>query len=192
METVTGRDYAIQAQSDKYDNVPYSSLDCQGFVEKVLKDCKVTKPDGTYYNWKGSNSMWRNALAWKGTIEECKLIYDCIPLGAWVFIVKNDGGEQERGYFDDQGNAVHVGIYCNDSNLPVRDSTKNNKRNGVGYRSLKGFTHVGLPLMIRFKDDISASDALRSVSILRDISSSDIDFLKALTTLTEYIMRGDA
>ena len=171
IQKVTGSAFALQAQSEKYTGVPYSKLDCQGFVEEVLKNCGVRKPDGSIYNWKGSNSMWRNALSWKGTLEECRKAFGSIPLGAWVFIVKNDGGEIDRGYEDNEGNACHVGIYCREGTEPVRDSTKSNTRYGVGYRKLSGFTHVGLPKMITFgKTSISKDEAL-----------------KALETLTKYI-----
>ena len=187
METVTGNSYATQAQSEKYTGVPYSKLDCQAFMEEVLKDCGVRKPDGTVYNWRGSNSMWRNALSWKGTIAECRKLYGSIPLGAWVFIVRNDGGEKDRGYTDNAGNASHVGIYCREGSEPVRDSTKTKTRDGVGYRKLDGFTHVGLPKMITYNGRNTRSDALNAVSTLRNQDSSDEDCLKALETLTIYM-----
>ena len=187
VESVTGTAYATQAQSDRYTGVPYSKLDCQAFVEEVLKDCGVRKPDGSVYNWKGSNSMWRNALRWKGTIEECKRLFNGIPLGAWVFIVKNDGGEVARGYHDNEGNASHVGIYCREGTEPVRDSTKTTKRDGVGYRKLDGFTHVGLPTMITYNGNTSRIEALKAVGIIRDENSTDEDCLKALETLTKYM-----
>ena len=187
VESIAGTAYATQAQSDRYTGVPYSKLDCQAFVEEVLKDCGVRKPDGSVYNWKGSNSMWRNALRWKGTIEECKRLFNGIPLGAWVFIVKNDGGEVARGYHDNEGNASHVGIYCREGSEPVRDSTKTANRDGVGYRKLDGFTHVGLPTMITYNGNTSRIEALKAVSIIRDESSTDEDCLKALETLTKYM-----
>ena len=186
-ETITGTEYATQAQSDRYTGVPYSKMDCQTFVEAVLKDCGVRKPDGSAYNWKGSNSMWRNALHWKGTIEECRKMFGGIPLGSWVFIVKHDGGEVDRGYHDEEGNASHVGIYCRDGSEPVRDSTKTKTRDGVGYRKLDGFTHVGLPNMILYNRKEPRSEALTAVGILRNQDSSDEDCLKALETLTKYM-----
>lgn len=187
VQSITGTAFATQAQSDRYTGVPYSKLDCQAFVEEVLKDCGVRKPDGSVYNWKGSNSMWRNALRWKGTIEECRRLFNGIPLGAWVFIVKNDGGEVARGYHDNEGNASHVGIYCREGSEPVRDSTKTAKRDGVGYRKLDGFTHVGLPTMITYNGNTSRIEALKAVSIIRDENSTDEDCLKALETLTKYM-----
>ena len=148
--------FAEQARSNKYTGITYDELDCQAFVEQVLKDTGTRKADGQAYNWKGSNSMWRNALSWKGTIAECIKKFGCIPLGAWVFIVSRDGGEKEKGYNDNEGNAKHVGIYCIDNKTPVRDSTRtaNGTRNGVGYRSIDSFNYVGLPFMIDFKNTL--------------------------------------
>ena len=176
MENISHFKYAEQARSEKYTGVPYTKLDCQGFVEEVLKDCGVRKPDGTVYNWKGANSMWRNALLWKGTIAECLHTYGEIPPGAWVFIVANDGGEKEKGYNDLEGNAKHVGIYVGGEE-PVRDSTRGSGRNGVGYRTIKAFTHVGLPFMIDFID----------TNVLPNLDKAEA--LKALQTLKAYIER---
>ena len=176
--------FASQAVSAKYDSIPYNTLDCQGFVEKVLADCGVRKADGEKYNWRGSNSMWRNALSWKGTISECLRKFGGIPLGAWVFIIKNDGGEKEKGYNDDQGNASHVGIFCREyGNEQVRDSTRSTKlkRDGVGYRSIDSFTHVGLPYMISFTDN--------SLTLNKETVSRE-EALKALETLKLYILGG--
>lgn len=186
-ETVTGNVFAEQACSEKYTGVPYSKLDCQGFVEQVLKDCGVRKSTGLAYNWRGSNDMWRHALLWRGTIEECIDLYGDIPLGAWVFIVKNDGGEVARGYHDDFGNASHVGIYCRRDDNPVRDSTLTSTRNGVGYRALKGFTSVGIPTMIDFTVDKSDKTALHAISVLRNPKASDTEILEALVNLNKYM-----
>lgn len=151
---ITGKEYATQACSQKYDNIPYSKMDCQMYVEEVLADCGVRNSNGKRYNWKGSNDMWRNALKWKGTIQDALDKFGHIPDGAWMFIIKNDGGEEERGYHDGLGNATHVAIYCKpDSKTPVRDSTRSSKRDGVGYRSLDAFTHVGLPTVIDYSQN---------------------------------------
>lgn len=192
MERVNGTAYAIQAMSDKYTGIPYSKLDCQAFVEEVLKDSGVRKPDGSVYNWKGSNSMWRTDLSWKGTIEQCRTRFGEIPVGAWVFIVKRDGGEKEKGYNDNEGNASHVGIYCRHTFEQVRDSTRTSYRNGVGYRELAGFTHVGLPKMLIYNEEIpskptSENAALRAIDTIRNTSSSASNVLDALQTLTKYL-----
>ena len=147
--------FVNQAISSVYDGIKYSQLDCQAFVERVLADAGCRKPDGSKYNWKGSNSMWRNALSWKGTLDECKAKFGLIPPGAWVFVWANDGGEKERGYDDDEGNAKHVGIYV--GGTQTRDSTKTSSRDGVGYRPLsQGWNRVGLCKYIDY--DISGGD----------------------------------
>ena len=187
MKEVNSLVFAEQARSTKYDKIKYADADCQTFVEMVLKDCGVRKADGTIYNWSGCNKMWRVALTWKGTIEECIRQYGEIPLGAWMFIWKNDGGEKERGYFDNEGNAKHIGIYVG-GEKPVRDSTRTKNavgkiiRDGVGYRSLDGFTHVGLPFMIDYFDESLVPNTTGKVS--------QADALKALETLKLYILGG--
>lgn len=177
---VTGVEFASQARSSKYDSLTYNKADCQKFVELILIDCGILKPSGQPYDWKGSNSMWRNALSWKGTIEECIAKYGEIPLGAWVFIVKHDGGEKERGYNDNEGNAKHVGIYVggSDPNKTVRDSTETRTRNGVGYRELNGFNMVGLPKMIDYEKILFEDTCM---NITKQMA------LDALETLTKYI-----
>lgn len=135
--------------------------------------------------------MWRTALSWKGTIEQARTKFGSIPLGAWVFIVRNDGGEKERGYNDKEGNASHVGIYCRNEREQVRDSTKTSYRDGVGYRQLQGFTHVGIPKMIDFTvPDLTRESALDAVRIIRNAGSTDESYLEALETLTKYLFGG--
>ena len=139
----TGKEFADCALLPKWDKYKYDQLDCQGFVEEVLKDIGVVKSNGTPYNWKGCNSMYRNLFSWRGTVEECKEVFGDIPLGAFVYIWTEKGAETV-GYFDDLGNCKHVGIYC--GNNVVRDSTRSTKtqRNGVGTRTLDGFNRVTL------------------------------------------------
>ena len=170
---LTGDRFAQQAQADKYTCIKYDKYDCQAFVELVLRDCGVRKPDGAVYNWKGSNDMWRNALSWKGTISECMQRFGNIPSGAWVFMVAHDGGEVKRGYHDNEGNASHVGIYCRPGNAKaVRDSTKGTSRDGVGYRPLSDFTHIGLPTVISYGAEpspvIDKTEALKALKTLSD------------------------
>lgn len=174
----TGADMAEQAITGGYVGIPYSKLDCQGFVEQVLKDCGVRKPDGTVYNWRGSNSMWRNYIGWKGTISECIEAFGEIPLGAFMFIVKNDGGEEERGYHDGLGNASHVGLYVGKGgDFDIMDSQGNR---GVSYCNRKIFTHVGLMEMIDYyTEPIPPAE-----------HPTKEEALKALETLTKYIIGG--
>lgn len=105
MSKPSARAFAEMAYSYRDSGIPYSKWDCQAFVEQMLKKVGVNR------NWRGSNHMWREALSWKGTPEECIQKYGCIPPGAWVFTLKWDGSEKKRGYYDNEGAAVHVGIY---------------------------------------------------------------------------------
>ena len=162
-------------------------MDCQAFVEQVLKDCGVRKPDGSCYNWRGVNSMWRTAFTWKGTVQDAIKTFGDIPLGAWVIMWVNDGGEKERGYFDGLGNAKHVGIFVggNHTDEEVRDSTRTTKkptRDGVGYRSLSGFNYVCLPFMIDYVEN--------NLEPIKEEKPSKDDALKALETVKLYILKG--
>lgn len=184
---VPGTALATQAMIGGYIGTPYSKLDCQGFVEEVLKDCGVRKSDGYPYNWRGSNSMWRNFIQWRGTIEECRKKFGCIPKGAFMFLVVHDGGEVEKGYHDSLGNAKHVGLYIGNANdeYPCMDSQGDR---GVDICKLNVFTHVGLMTMIDYENQPEPKpDALKAVNTLRNPDSTDEDCLEALKTLTKYI-----
>lgn len=195
----TGEDIAEQAVTGGYIGKPYSQMDCQGFVEQVLKDLGVRKPDGTVYNWRGSNSMFRNYIKWRGTIEECKKKFGEIPEGAFVFLVKHDGGEKEKGYRDDLGNASHVGIYAGGcfASPPCIDSQPSR---GVALCDLKVFTHVGLMDMVDYYTSPEPpytspepapipeeAEVLKAIGILRNQKSSDREYLEALKKLTKYM-----
>ena len=144
----TGIQYGKRAEDPAYNSLKYSQVDCQAFCEKVLKDLGVRKSNGAVYDWRGSNDMWRNAVSWKGTIAEARQKFGQIPVGSWAFMVAHDGGEIPRGYHDDQGNAAHIAIVVNQSQ--VRDSTKGTGRDGVAYRKLSDFNMIGLPKMLDF------------------------------------------
>ena len=90
-----------------YLGTPYSRLDCQAFVERVLADCGIRK------NLPGSNAWYREVKSngWVGTPEECKQKYGQVPPGAFLFILKQDGGEPSKYKPDGIGNASHIGIY---------------------------------------------------------------------------------
>ena len=161
---ITGADFAHQAETGGYLGIPYEKLDCQGFVERVLKDCGVRKPNGTIYDWRGSNSMYRNYIDWRGSIAEAEKTFGSIPLGALLFTVANDGGEKEKGYHDNLGNAKHVGIYIGGTHGSIHSTT-----GGVQYAKFpsKRWTHVGLLKMIDYhvqnEDNISSRDRIFSL-----------------------------
>lgn len=144
----TGIQYGKKAEDPAYNSLKYSQVDCQAFCEKVLKDLGVRKSNGAVYDWRGSNDMWRNAVSWRGTVDDAIKKFGGIPVGAWAFMVSHDGGEVARGYHDDMGNAAHVAIIVNKSR--VRDSTKGTGRDGVAYRKLSDFNMIGLPKMLDF------------------------------------------
>lgn len=157
-------------------NIPYKQLDCQAFVERVLADC------GIYENWRGSNHMWREALDWKGTVDEAIKKWGSVPVGAWLFTVKNDGGEVKRGYHDDQGNAAHVGIYTAKGKGAMHSSTGGVQE--CAFPDPKRWTHVGLAKDIDYKSVPEAQydvlDILNGMLKLCDDMIAKINILKGL------------
>ena len=144
MSDHTAVQFAECALLPKWEKYKYDQMDCQGFVEAVLKDIGVRKENGKPYDWRGSNSMYRNYYSWRGTVNECIGKFGSVPVGAFVYIWK-ETGEEEVGYHDGLGNCTHVGIYC--GNNVVRDSTRSTRkpfRDGPGTRTLEGFTRVTL------------------------------------------------
>ena len=105
---ITADRFVRQAKSGNYLGIPYSKLDCQAFVERVLTDAGEKG-----HNWRGSNHMWRDALSEKHELTTV----DDGPSGAWMFTLKRDGGEKARGYNDNEGNANHVGIYLGNGDV---------------------------------------------------------------------------
>ena len=93
----------LSRAGDKYLGRSYSEMDCQAFVENCLRDVGIRK------DLRGSNAWWRT-MTWTGTPEECVRIFGSVPNGAFLFILKDDGGEKQRGYYDGKGNASHIGL----------------------------------------------------------------------------------
>ena len=164
----TGKQYADLAKNPKYDKIKYSEKDCQAFCELVLKDLGVRQPNGKSYDWKGSNDMFRNAVSWVGTIDECRRKFGDIPLGSWAFMWDTSGAEKDRGYYDGKGNASHIGIYI--GNDTVRDSTKIKNasgqviRDGVGTRPIKQFQKIGLCKLL----DYAGTNPIINIEVNRD------------------------
>lgn len=171
---IQGKDIAKCAMLSTWDRFTYSHLDCQAFVEAVLKEVGIRKKDGTVFNWKGSNSMYRNYYYWRGTISECIKKYGSIPLGAFVYIRKDSGDN----YNDGLGNFSHVGLYV--GNDKVRDSTRSTKtgRDGVGTRSISGFTHVSLLSGVDYAN--SSGDKTLDILEILDKIEKDINDIRNL------------
>ena len=124
---ITGQHIADTAINSGLLGTPYSKLDCQAFVEEVLKLAGLK-----IINYRGSNHMWRDLVYDREPITD----YD-VAAGTLVFKVKFDGGEKKRGYNDKMGNAVHVGISL--GNGKVMHSTTG----GVQYGKTNSFTDWG-------------------------------------------------
>ena len=99
-----------------YLGTPYSTMDCQTFVERCMADCGLKR------DLKGSNA-WYREMDWVGTPEECEKIFGSIPTGAMLFIWSDDGGEMARGYKDGKGNASHIGIVTHTGKGAIHSSS---------------------------------------------------------------------
>lgn len=90
--------------------IPHSKCDCQAAVEKALALV------GIQVNYRGSNHMWRDMVHDRSWIYDYRAKHGKLTPGLICFTLKNDGSEKNRGYYDDMGAAVHVGIILdNDS-----------------------------------------------------------------------------
>ena len=85
---------------------PYSEMDCQAFVEWCLRQCGCNK------DLAGSNA-WYREVAKNGVVmtpEECVSSLGEVPIGAFLFIVSQDGKEPDKYKPDGMGNASHIGL----------------------------------------------------------------------------------
>lgn len=146
---ITAEKFVEQARTGNYLGIPYKQLDCQAFVEKVLKDC------GLSLDWRGSNHMWREALSEKHKITDAAEV----PAGAWLFTIKNDGGEKQRGYNDNEGNAAHVGIYLGDTEI-IHSTTGGVQMDVI---TSKRWTHYGLCKYIDFSGAADLREIVRQL-----------------------------
>ena len=123
--------------------IPYSQMDCIGFVNHVWQDIPVVSqhsyslPGGTNTFWRENTTQYPNLVStysttspdgqnptpvlwWKGTISECEAQFGSIPAGALLFHQISDQGpppipSQYAG--DGIGNFAHVGIYCGNNEV---------------------------------------------------------------------------
>ena len=154
----TGVDFAQQAIAGGYIGIPYSKLDCQALIEKVLYDTT-----GKRYNWRGSNDMYRNACQYVLPIGD-----DPVPPGYLLFTVKYDGGEQERGYHDDLGNAAHVGIRLFETG---KEGSIHSSTGGVQYAPYpdgKRWTHCGPLKCLEYTTGKTGEDRQKIKNLIQD------------------------
>ena len=146
-EWISGDDFSTLAVAYDPDitgvQIPYSQMDCIGYVNTVWKDIPVVSAN----NWSlpgGTNTFWRMntpeypnlvrtynttspdgqtptpVLWWKGTVSDCISEYGDIPAGALLFHQISDAGPpaipaQYAG--DGIGNFAHVGIYIGNNEV---------------------------------------------------------------------------
>lgn len=160
--------YVDRALTGGYLGTPYEQLDCQAFVEQVLKDCNALSK-----NWRGSNQMWRDA------------VYDrsddmsTIQQGEWVFTVRHDGGEVARGYHDDMGNAKHVGLYLGNGEV-MHSTTGGVQMSGI---SDSRWTHHAKVYDVAYLEDETQPDGVT----LDDIMQNLLDIRDKINALIEAI-----
>lgn len=169
--------FAKQAESDRYNGIPYSELDCQAFVEKVLEDLGCRNSAGKVYNWKGTNDIWRNALDEKYTYDACIEKYGTIPPGFLLFTMKHDGGEKARGYTDGY-NVCHTGIA-----LDARRA-RHSTTGGVQYctHPATRWTHAGKLSCLSMLDN--TDNKSNNNEVIRDTIATLTDLIKKLEAAT--------
>lgn len=166
---ITGEKIAYTAEHCGLLGTPYSKLDCQAFVEEVLKRAGYGS-----VNYRGSNHMWRELVTDRTPVKD-HFVYP----GSLVFIVRDDGGEVKRGYHDDMGNATHVAIAIGGGK--VMESTTG----GVQYGNVSRFTYSGLIKGVNYDDEGMGSPGASErptdeerIKKLIDILQDNLDELK--------------
>lgn len=98
-------------------------------------------------------------MTWTGTPEECKRKFGSIPVGAFLFILKFDGGEEKRGYHDGLGNASHIGIYTKQGKGALHSSQSKGQvcESAFAGKSINGgWNRIGLWDKLFYSDKINA------------------------------------
>ena len=145
---ISGEDFSTLAVAYDPDitghNIPYSELDCIGFVQKVWRDIDAVSSSDTLCSPLGTNTLWRTntsqypnlvrtfnttspdnqnpcpVLWYKDTISNCIAEYGEIPAGTLLFHQISEAGppaipSQYAG--DGIGNFAHVGIYIGNNQV---------------------------------------------------------------------------
>ncbi len=137
-----------------------AGLDCQGLVELCVRQ------SGGKMAYAGSNDMFRNACAWRGTLEEAKRTGRLVP-GAALFIVAKDGREPDKYKADSLGNASHVGLYAGAPGAEVVHASSS--RGCVAASALSnGWTHAAWLAAASYaqaKQEAKGADAMRPMTV---------------------------
>lgn len=130
----SANDFATKG--DQYIGWKYSEIDCQKLVELMLSEVGIHK------NLPGSNAWYRYCRenGWVGTPEECRKKFGKIPVGAWLFILENNGKEPDKYKADGLGNASHIGVYIGRKDGAIHSSSS---RGCVAYSKFNGRTISG-------------------------------------------------
>ncbi len=154
---LTAKKVVQQALNGNYIGLPYSRLDCQGLIKRILADA------GEAHSARGSNYMWRYWLSSWGTKNGM-----LIEPGMLVFTIKNDGREVPRGYRDNRGNAAHVGL------VVAENKVIHSSKGGVQWATVddKRWTHTGKMSFVDYSPrDESRFDDKALIQSLKDIIS---------------------
>ena len=170
------------AKSEAYYGTSYKKMDCQALLEAMLKDVGVRN------NWTGSNHMYRD-MAWVGTPEECKKKFGSIPVGAWIYILEQDGGEPEKYKRDGIGNASHVGVKIGSGKGAVHSSEK---MGGVCESAFKdktipngGWNRVGLCRLLDYGTKIETIlYGTNDISEENEVSTDEKEVVITMSTAT--------
>lgn len=161
----------VSLQGDKYIGTPYTTMDCQAFVERCMKDAGLDK------NLAGSNAWYRECRknGWVGSPEECKRVFGKIPKGAFLFIHQFDGGEVKKGYHDGLGNASHMGLYTGRGKGAIHSSSSRGcvAESAFSGRTIPngGWNTVGLWKRLSYGEDIDSKlQGGKDMGILEDIA----------------------
>ena len=168
---ITGNDIAATALNSGLIGTPYSKMDCQAFVEEILKRAGLK-----IINYRGSNHMWRELVHDRESAKG-----KTVPAGALAFIVRFDGGEKKRGYHDDMGNATHVAISLGDGR--VMESTSG----GVQISSIARFTDYALVHDVDYDEDPAAPPESADESKTAILKGCIASIREYLNEMEEYL-----
>ena len=167
----TGKELA--AAGPKYLGTPYSKMDCQRFVERCLADI------GIRINLPGSNA-WYRKMDWVGTPEACRKTFGRVPVGAFLFIVKQDGKEPEKYRSDGIGNASHIGIFTGTGEGAIHSSASRgcvaeSKFAGKTIRN-GGWNQVGLWDMIDYGTEKEEAEPVTETVVVLSANGGPVNY----------------